>query len=87
MRYYKANKGNWCTNIEAVEAERATKDSVWIKGRRYAMFNSYESYLSSFEEAKAILISDAEKNLKQKEGQLSEAREYLEKIKSLKETI
>ncbi len=57
MKYYRLNP-SWCIEvIEAVEVDRETESSVWIKGRRNSKLSSYENYFPTFSQAKEFAVA------------------------------
>jgi hypothetical protein len=80
MKYYRAN--SWGFDIEEVEAERVTENSIWINGRRNALRGSY-NYYSSWGEAKAYYIQREEDKIANLEQQMERAKEGLKKAQNI----
>jgi len=65
---YKADK--WGNDLEVVEIEKETDNSVWVKGRRNAKSNSYEAYFDTIQQAKEWVISIADRDILSAENSL-----------------
>lgn len=70
--------------IHAVEVEKATESSVWIKGRRKSRFGGYVSFFPTFEEAKAFLQEKADRNVASLRVQLERANGHAGNIRGMK---
>jgi poly(3-hydroxyalkanoate) synthetase len=70
--------------IEAVEVERETDSSVWIKGNRNAKITSYHKYWDSWEEAHAYLLERADRSLQDARRALERAQGEYGNIKGMK---
>jgi len=74
------------STIEAVNIERESDKSVWIRGERHIKRSDFwPSYFDSFEEAQADLIKHQQKRIESLEERLTKAREVLDEIKRLRE--
>lgn len=71
-------------NIDKVEVERATEQSVWIKGGRNARMTDWRSFFPTWDEAHAWLISGAEHEVSEARQTLQYANDRLGNIKGLK---
>lgn len=69
----------WRNDVESVQVERATAQSVWIDGRRRAVSSGGEEYYRTFGEAKAAVIAAAERRLSLAKVSMDQARSALDK--------
>lgn len=83
MKKYKAYFG-YNTDIEAVECDRETENSVWIKGSRRAKISEHETFHDTFEQAKDFLILRATRQLESARSTLQRAQDKLGNIKGMK---
>jgi len=61
----KYRTGGWNENgqlIEAIECERETETSVWIRGGRQLKRTSFINFFDTWEDAKQFLLDKAEAN-------------------------
>jgi len=72
------------TTIDAVEIERETVLSVWVKGNRYKKFSDYDKYFDTFEEAKKYLIDKETSHLFNLRHSVKNSEDRLAEIKELK---
>ena len=80
--------GGWGNNlIKAVEVEKETDVSVWVKGSRCAKRSTYKNYFDTWEEAKQFLLGKAEAECDSLRSQLERAKGKLGNIKGLKTQI
>jgi hypothetical protein len=77
--------GGWGKEIEAVEVERQTDNSVWIDGRRIKKMSNWKKYHDTWVKAWEYLLSVAQGRVEGAEIQLVSAEEYLKKIEGLRE--
>lgn len=84
------NGGTWFVarrygqRISAVEVDRFSEKSVWIKGKRHERLSRYESYYPTWQEAKDALITKAEASVYSARLQLERLNGELGNIKGLK---
>lgn len=83
MKKYKAYFG-YGADIEAVECDRETENSVWIKGNRRAKVGERETFHDTFEQAKDFLILRATRELESARSSLKRAQDKLGNIKGMK---
>lgn len=70
--------------IEEVEAERISKSSVWICGRRNAIRSSCDAYHETWEAAHEYILGVAKTGLLKAQRDLDRARSKLETVKAMK---
>lgn len=70
--------------IEEIEVERETANSVWVDGSRHAKDTSWHKYFDSWDAAHAYLLGKAESDLESARKSLERAQDVYGKIKSMK---
>lgn len=70
--------------VSLVEIERETPSMVWIRGSGYRKLTTWECYFDTFADAKAHLVSKAEREAARARRQLDRAEEALIKASSVK---
>jgi len=88
MKKYKARVSpRWgCeARITEVEAERETKQSIWINGRRNAKVSSWETYFDSWDEAKAALIESQSLKIENLRIQVQRGNSLLNELRGMKQ--
>lgn len=70
-------------NIKPVVINKETTKSVIIRGRRRLKLSEWDSYHATWQDAKDFLIKEAEAKVKRWQSQLSEAENYLIKVKGI----
>ena len=70
--------------IYAVEVERETDASVWVRGRKRPKTSYHGVFRDTWEEAHAFLMDLARKNLEGSQRELDRNRSYFERIKAMK---
>ena len=71
--------------ITPLVVQRYTDSSVWVGGRRRARVTDWESVFPTWEEAKAHLLSQADKNLQSARAALARAQAEYGNIKGMKD--
>lgn len=74
----------WIGQIEEVEVERETDNSVWIKGRRYAKKADGYGFFDSYDEAWTYLYEHHERECNMARKTLDYRLERLEEIKAMR---
>ena len=74
----------WRNGIEAVQVERHTDASVWMKGRKRARSGQYENYFQSWDDARNYLMDRAESHVLSLKRQLESAQGELGNVKGMK---
>jgi hypothetical protein len=70
--------------IEAVDVERETEQSVWIRGKRLAKRSQYDRFFDSWAKAHAHLLAKAEGELASACRRLDLANSTLGNVKGMK---
>lgn len=83
--WFKTTKWSHKNPIEAVEVERFTDSSVWIKGNRQARSAEWDQFWPTWGEAHAFLLRRAEQKLASARTALTMAQGHYGNIKGLRE--
>ena len=83
MKKYLTKK--YYDEIEILEVERETAESVWIKGSRSAKSTTYSIYHDTFDSAKQFLIELHERDIKAAREKIQRAESALGLIRKLTE--
>lgn len=86
MTKYKTESSAWRTEakITAVEIDRESESSVWVKGNRLQKVTQWHHFHDSWEAAQAYLISEAERKVEHMRRSLEVHKSYLGNIKGMK---
>ncbi len=76
-------RSRFSTQIDAVEVEKETAESVWVKGRRKAKMSDGNNYFDTWQEAHDFLLCDADFRLRKAKYLLDKERSRLEMIKKM----
>jgi hypothetical protein len=84
MIYYKTRYNSTSEpEIEEVDVQRESEDSVWIKGDRFYKITSYARYFATRVEAVGYLINRALEDLERSNREAERIKLTLDKIKKL----
>lgn len=85
MNWFKTYRSVYSApRIDAVEIEKFSDSSVWVEGRRRARISTYDCYFPTWEEARDILMHDAEVELNHARRRLERAQGYHGNVKGMK---
>jgi hypothetical protein len=79
--WYKISKVS--VRIEAVDVERHTDSCVYVRGRQFKRYTSYDCYFQTWEEARSRLVERYLLQVKYAEAALRHAKNDLESAMSL----
>lgn len=82
--WYRAEIGGFAPTIKPVEVERETESSVWIAGRRNAKRSEWRNYFQTWDDAHALLMSDAAERVAEARKRLQHANDRLGNVKGMK---
>lgn len=68
--------------IVPVEVERSSHSSIWIKGRRHAIYTDFRQYHRSEAEARSHLTGRIKRRIEWLESELEKTRQKLRKIQA-----
>lgn len=68
--------------IKAVEVEKFTDKTVWIRSRRYSRSSQFDNYFPTFEEAKEFVVEKFKRRLQSSKDNLYRCEADLQKIKN-----
>ena len=72
----------WFDEIEPVEVEKTTENSVWINGCRHSKLAGFENYFKTRKEAAEFLLELRVAKLENAKRNLDHARSNLESVRA-----
>lgn len=85
LHWFEARYSSYGERIRPVELKSATEKTVTsLSGRREGRFTAWGSYHPTFEEAKAFLVSKAERDVESARSALKRAQDDLGNVKGLR---